>query len=551
MRRRGNATAKRKISSKDLEKLHPHLIYGAIRSFCPQFLPVSGGTRNSGSNPGQELSSEDLEELQSQLTYGALIALLKALHSSLSFIAPSLLSWHVALVILIGAILTHCLTRVIPFATFCWTFGCGYILSEALFFIWQCWRKKYLGRVRPASQRLPAPEEPQIICRRAYEVIALGAQWKQEFGFGRTPAAWLEGWFLGTPIKDIRLGNIEEFFAWAFYTRMWDELEADEAAKVSELIAELCQRFNFDIREGYNPEARPMRINFDKMRVWSHPLVYYSALAALRLSSRKGLCLFGFVPCGGTETGIRYYRYSPSQAEPGVLTVNGEVVEQEQQLPIVFIHGLGVGLGPYLRFIRRLTGCKREIFVLELLDISQSGCFAILPPDAVVESIHSMLRKHGCEKACFFGHSYGTLLLSWLLRQKPEIVGKLVLLDPVCFLLSQPDVSYNFLYRKPSNWFSMLVANFVRWELFTANVLTRHFYWYHNVMWKEELPKDCVVVLSGNDDIINARMVQSYLEGHGRDTSDTSLIKVLWFESFFHGELLLNRAAQLQILDLL
>merc|ERR1712217_664693 len=124
---------------------------------------------------------------------------------------------------------------------------------------------------------------------------------------------------------------------------------------------------------------------------------------------------------------------------------------------------------------------------------------------------------------------------SWVVRSRPDIVSRLVLLDPVCFLLSQPDVAFNFLYRRPTNPFTVAVANFVRWELFSANVLMRHFYWYHNVLWKNELPEQCVVALSGKDDIINARAVRQYLgEGsrHSRACRPGEL-KLLWFESFF------------------
>merc|ERR1711879_41480 len=99
--------------------------------------------------------------------------------------------------------------------------------------------------------------------------------------------------------------------------------------------------------------------------------------------------------------------------------------------------------------------------------------------------------------------------------------------DPVCFLLAQPDVAFNFMYRRPSNPFTLMVAHFVRWELFSANVLMRHFYWYHNVLWKDELPDNCIVAIAGGDDIINARAVRCHLAAHQREAGSSSNLQLL------------------------
>lgn len=92
----------------------------------------------------------------------------------------------------------------------------------------------------------------------------------------------------------------------------------------------------------------------------------------------------------------------------------------------------------------------------------------------------------------------------------------------------------------------------MRWEIYSANVLMRHFYWHHNVLWKEELPPDTIIGLASNDDILNAGAIRRYIEEYQRRPDGAgSRIKVLWFEGFFHGEFLLNRAAQLQTMELL
>jgi hypothetical protein len=91
------------------------------------------------------------------------------------------------------------------------------------------------------------------------------------------------------------------------------------------------------------------------------------------------------------------------------------------------------------------------------------------------------------------------------------MVGSTVLIDPVCFLLFLPDVAYNFVYRKPKTIITRLINLLASRELYTANALFRHFWWYCNVLWFDEINCPALVVLSGKDDIVNAEKVYDYL----------------------------------------
>lgn len=101
------------------------------------------------------------------------------------------------------------------------------------------------------------------------------------------------------------------------------------------------------------------------------------------------------------------------------------------------------------------------------------------------------------------------------------MVGSTVLIDPVCFLLFLPDVAYNFVYRKPKTIITRLINLLASRELYTANALFRHFWWYCNVLWFDDINCPALVVLSGKDDIVNAKKVYDYLTvcsksgGHG------------------------------------
>merc|ERR1711957_751200 len=113
--------------------------------------------------------------------------------------------------------------------------------------------------------------------------------------------------------------------------------------------------------------------------------------------------------------------------------------------------------------------------------------------------IEAMLETFGHKQAIFLGHSYGTFICSWIVRERPHLVKKLVLLDPTNLCLAQPDVAYNFIYAPPINAIHLFIIYFVRREIFAGNVLMRHFHWYHNALWTDELPDDCIVAIGGSE----------------------------------------------------
>eukprot|EP00438_Fugacium_kawagutii_P017894 Skav201911 [mRNA] locus=scaffold3992:132879:134219:+ [translate_table: standard] len=414
------------------------------------------------------------------------------------------------------------------------------VVAEASFLVWLHRLRSRLNTVKPVVQRLQ-PAKALDVFQRTLVQVDQCAKWS----VGRTPTEWLSGWFKKAPMTKIKRGNVQEFFAWAFYSKYAEELTDAEKNELEDMIKESERRYGWSFQDGYTPGVEPMRINFDPIQAWYHPLWYYAAILGLRLATNSAMQLMGFTRC---KKGQLSYFHHPAPAYPGLLLESGKPVPPSPGSPVVLIHGLGVGIPPYLGLIRILAK-TRECFVIELPEVSQACCELVLPPKDMAEALCEMLKQHGHDQAIFIAHSYGTFVMSWVLQFKRHIVARNVLIDPVALLLAQPDVAYNFLYRHPDNPMLKIVANFVRWELFSAHVLMRHFYWHHNVLWKEDLPADSLVVMSSHDDICNAHYIRRYLEDHQRQGQDK--LQVLWLEGFFHGGFLLSSAAQMQVLGVL
>ena len=101
-------------------------------------------------------------------------------------------------------------------------------------------------------------------------------------------------------------------------------------------------------------------------------------------------------------------------------------------------------------------------------------------------------------------------------------ISKMLLIDPISFLLSSPDVAYNFTRRKPHSANEWQLYYFASTDPGVAYTLGRRFFWAECVLWREDLQgRDVTVLLSGKDLITDAKAVAEYLVGetNGDDAS--------------------------------
>ena len=146
-------------------------------------------------------------------------------------------------------------------------------------------------------------------------------------------------------------------------------------------------------------------------------------------------------------------------------------------LPVLFIHGIGIGLYPYVNFLAQINqkdGSSAEdgdigIIAIEIMPVSFRLTSPALGKDEMCDEIHKILEKHGWDKVVLVSHSYGTVdpchdvlpvntdgilgsvISTHLLHHSKtsELCGPVFLIDPVSILLHLPDVAYNFTCRKP------------------------------------------------------------------------------------------------------
>lgn len=196
------------------------------------------------------------------------------------------------------------------------------------------------------------------------------------------------------------------------------------------------------------------------------------------------------------------------------------------KLPVVFIHGIGIGLYPYTNFLDELNSVagvestdpneQVGIIAIEIMPVSFRITHSALGRAEMCSEVEQILKKHlrPGQKCVLVSHSYGTVITTHLLHEPStaELIGPVVLIDPVSILLHLPDVAYNFTRRKPVHANEHQLYYFASMDMGVSHTLSRHFFWNENVLWKKDLEGRRVTVsLSGRDLIVDTEAVGRYL----------------------------------------
>ena len=197
-------------------------------------------------------------------------------------------------------------------------------------------------------------------------------------------------------------------------------------------------------------EVVPTRLTLDPIFAVQRPFCFYATVAVMHVTAHCSMHLLGFrrLPQYDTPGQLIYYR-------PGT---NPTAAKSRGLKPIVFIHGIGVGFLPYMALIFTLP-TEVDVFLVEWPHVAMKMTVRGPTVEESVSSIVRLLDDHQHENACFVGHSLGTVLVPWMLRDPRgrRRIASTVLMDPVCFLLCDPTVATKFIYKDPTNALDFLM----------------------------------------------------------------------------------------------
>jgi len=309
---------------------------------------------------------------------------------------------------------------------------------------------------------------------------------------------------------------------------------------------------------GFNDDIKCIRINLDPIPSTYRPLVFYLVTHGLfSLLTELLMRMLGFRRyysgsleywhrAGGGSESTQDGREKKDSTEKGG-------VKEGKSIPLVFCHGLGIGVLSYFTLVQKLVAMdpSRPIFMTSMPHISMRIVEKQASPAQVVAGVQEMLQGHGHSSAHFAGHSFGTIVCAWVVKAVPSMVSHLTMLDPVCLLLCKHDVAFSFLHKEPANMPELLMQWFVGHELYIAHSLTRTFNWQSNILWPDEIPCPATIVLSADDHVVPSSSVRKQLASFVKRGVNLYPLDVVWLEDRGHAGFLLHPPSFDQILGLL
>ncbi|ATZ50766.1 hypothetical protein BCIN_06g02520 [Botrytis cinerea B05.10] len=340
------------------------------------------------------------------------------------------------------------------------------------------------------------------------------------------PEAYLQKWFLGADIGEIRKENVKEFFLWAFFNRGGPP--GDDEEELEEYIEILERQLGREIPEGRG-NAKCLRLTLDEVVMSHRSLIWY--------------CCVGFVDfltfCSLRYYGFNFYRTNLKQSlsiipirPHSLLTTHHSPAQHisywhrphtsKTKLPVVFIHGIGIGLYPYTQFLNELNASAGTpddhigILALEIMNISFRLTHSALSREETALEVSQIISQHfgPDQKFVLISHSYGTVVTTHLL-QSPILssrIGPVVLIDPVSICLHLPSVAFNFTRRIPKDANEYQLYYFASMDPGVSHTLGRKFFWNENVLWKEDFEgRKVTASMAGRDLIVDTEAVGRYL----------------------------------------
>ncbi|KAH8757942.1 hypothetical protein F5883DRAFT_502531 [Diaporthe sp. PMI_573] len=433
-----------------------------------------------------------------------------------------------------------------------------WLTLEAAFFLVYIPLNLYLQRAATHPTTLSCNDR-RILFRRCHENVP-------------DPERYLRKWFRNAPVAEIKRENVKDFFRWAFL----NTAEADPAydAELEEYVSDMETMLGKKLEPGRG-NAKCLRLTLDKVEMLHRSLTWYMCVFIVDMVTSGYLSYhsFNFYRTSRFDVfplrplGCFGAHYSPAKR----LTYWHRPHASDTRLPILFIHGIGVGLYPYIDFLYELNAGDWEdpsdeqlgIIAVEIMSVSSRITGQAMSKEMIGEEICCIVKAHEWEKFVLVSHSYGSVVAAHLLHT-PEIapkIGPMLFIDPVAFLLHHPDVAYNFICRKPTTANEYLLSYFGSKDIGVAHTLFRRFFWADNILWKEDIQNRRVAVsLAGSDLIVDTKVIRAYLTGgddwflaienweNGQWTGDD--LDVLWFPEFHHGQVFDKKSTRARLVDI-
>lgn len=303
-------------------------------------------------------------------------------------------------------------------------------------------------------------------------------------------------------LHTLHYDDVNELLSCFFMGKKVEDLSPAEGVQLKKLFDYLENNFDLKCKPGRNPATTPRLLILDQVTAWHRPLAVYAGVYGMQLGKSVVLRMLGF-QYHVTTQGLEYW-------------YRAATVKENAPNPLLFFHGIAPG-GSSIYLPMLLAGVAndgRALFIFENKSISCHPSFDVITEDETIEGVEEALAKfYPKGDIALMGHSFGSFQLTWMIYSPLRArIRQFALLDPVSILLSEPDLIVNFEEATP--FFKIFLS-----ELWTNYYVRRHFSWYRNELWLDDLPEDVDVYvgLAEQDQIVNGPKVLREIQIFGAE----------------------------------
>ncbi|KAI1852722.1 hypothetical protein JX266_002263 [Neoarthrinium moseri] len=280
---------------------------------------------------------------------------------------------------------------------------------------------------------------------------------------------FIRKWFNDAHLDEVYRDDVKDWLLWALWGVISDtDIDPDE---LEEYVCEAESRSGLTLPRG-RAGARPMRLSLDPVKMIHRSLLWYALLGIVDNTATLLLIFngFGF----WRQPRISFLKVFPFRIM--TLFSTKESVsphfsyvyrphKSNTHRPIVFCHGIGIGLSTYFYWLRTIP---KEIGVLALEFLPVSG--RICPESVSQEDYVKAMRQ----------------------------------------ILSQQDIN-DFVFQ-PLTAPEVQIAWGAALDPRTAHTVCRRIHWPEHILWRENLAgKRTTAIVAGRDCVINAGAVAGYM----------------------------------------
>lgn len=263
--------------------------------------------------------------------------------------------------------------------------------------------------------------------------------------------------FRHVPWSHIHKSDVSAWLYWAIFNVDLPEPDAlpESHRKVLQEVLEMVEkRAGKTFPEGSNPRSRPLLLNIDPVNVYQRPFVWYLFVTLANVILKRHF-MYHWDMRFGSKDGLDYLLRIPAAWNP-----------KTGPRPIVFLHGLGLGLLQYKMILSRilhnfpdrpllvplqphisqqfwhpnfLRPMNRKETSQVMYELLRELDWAVEEPQVTSDSedektaLEMEKRIDGRKGVTMVSHSNGSYAHAWFLKAFPKSITRSCFVDPVTF----------------------------------------------------------------------------------------------------------------------